>query len=109
MKKIIILAALGLALAGCSASGYVSATPEPTGPYTTQGIGGPGCLHSGPGWLTVLNTKPDGTQVPGSTYQVKDAYYCATTTGSAVIPATGKPFDLYLPFTFSSTMPGVNG
>jgi len=98
-----------MALAGCSSGAVsattagpvvVTATPAPTGPYSTAGLSGMSCQHTGPGWMTV-KAVPELGQPVTKRYQVRDVYYCAITTGGAVILADGRKFSEFLPFEFS--------
>jgi hypothetical protein len=78
----------------------MTASPQPTGPYSTAGLSGQGCRHTGPGWITVEAVPGQGEPVR-KVYHVRDVYYCAVTTGGAVILSDGRKFSEYLPFGFS--------
>lgn len=101
LRNIVLYMLAGMTLAAglaCASSG--SPSPQPTGPYSTAGLTGPGCHDTGPGWITV----PQG-DLPQATYQVRDVRYCTTTVGGAVTLASGKRFSEYDSFSFSKDKP----
>ena len=104
-KRIIIFGAVGcavavilaLALAGCARGSAPFPQTQPTGKYSP--VSGHSCQDTGPGWLSV----PEGAA--GQVFHVKNAHYCAGSAEASVIPVSGKPFNLYIPFWFSKTDP----
>jgi hypothetical protein len=110
MRKIIIgLAgtALTAALAACSSGQAPQQLPQdqPTGPYSTHDVAGPSCSTIGPGWIIV----PEGAA--GQVFHIKSAYSCVGDSVTAVIPfandteSGGKPFNLYVQFSFQKGNP----